>query len=128
MIVEPTVAGEPTPPVIETQTAGGSEPPNAEASGAQKSDQTAATARKEGDETEDLSALMEGSAVSRQELDVSFDSSGEAHLLANKPPPVITTSLIQRATRALLGPTAPTNKTTQDVKGDGNDLSVGELP
>ena len=106
------------PPVVETATA----------SGAQEPDQAATTASKEDDETEDLSALLEGGAVSRQELDVSYDSSGEAHLLANKTPPVITTSLIQRATRALLGPTAATNKTTQDVEGDGDDLSVKELP
>ena len=86
------------------------------------------TARKEDDGTEDLSALIEGGAVSRQDLNVSYDSSGEANLLATKTPPVITTSLIQRATEVVRGALTSTNKTTQDVEGDGNDLNVGEMP
>ena len=42
--------------------------------------------------------------------------------------PVITTSLIQRATEVVRGALTSTNKTTQDVEGDGNDLSTGEIP
>ena len=109
---------EPTPPIVDAATA----------SGTQEPDQTAATARKEDDGTEDLSALMQGGAVSRDGLTVTYDSSGEANLLAAKTPPVISTSLIQRATEAVRGALTSTNKTAQDVEGDGNDLSVGEMP
>ena len=86
-IVEPTGAGGSTPPVVET----------AAASCTQEPEQTAATARKEDDGTEDLSALMEGSAVSRDGLNVTLDSTGEANLLATKAPPTLTPSLLKRA-------------------------------
>ena len=71
---------------------------------------------------------MEGGAVSRDDLNVTYDSSGEANLLANKVPPNLTPSLLKRATEAVRGALTATNKTTQDVEGDGDDLSVGELP
>ena len=71
---------------------------------------------------------MEGGAASRKELNVAYDSSGEAHLLANKVPPTLTPSLLKRATEAVPGALTSISKTTQDVEGDGDDLSVGELP
>ena len=117
-IVGPTGVGEPTPPVVKTATA----------SGTQESDQTAATARKEDDGTEDLSALMKGGAVSCDGLNVTYDSSGEANLRATKVPPSLTPSLLKRATEAVRDALTSTNKATQDVEGDSNDLSVGEIP
>ena len=71
---------------------------------------------------------MEGGAVSREELNVAYDSSGEAHLLANKVPPTLTASLLKRATEAVRDALTSTGKSKKDVEGDGNDLSVGELP
>ena len=37
-------------------------------------------------------------------------------------------SLLKRATEAVREALTSTNKTAQDVEGDGNDLSVGEMP
>ena len=44
---------------------------------------------------------MEGGAVSCEELDVAYDSSGEAHILANKVSPTLTASLVKRASVVL---------------------------
>ena len=85
-------------------------------------------ARKEDDAPEDLSALMEGGAVPRKELNVAYDSSGEAHRLANKVAPNLTRTLLKRAEEAIRGAPVATNKATQDVEGETDDLSVGELP
>ena len=82
---------------------------------------------KEDDAPEDLSALMEGGAVPREELDVAYDSSGEAHRLANKVAPNLTRTLLKQAEEAIRGAPVATNKATQDVEGDSNDLSV-DLP
>ena len=113
-----TGVGEPTPPIVDAATA----------SGTQEPDQTGATARKENDGAEELSTLMEGGAVSRDGLNVTYDTTGEANLLATKTPPAISTSLIQRATKAVRDAFKATDKTAQDVEEDGNDLSVGEMP
>ena len=71
---------------------------------------------------------MKGGAVSCEELNVAYDSSGEAHLLANKVSPTLTASLVKRATEAVRGALTATSKATQDVEGEGDDLSLGELP
>ena len=97
-------------------------------------DTPVAVARKEDDAPEDLLTLLKGgavprgSAVPREELDVAYDSSGEAHRLANNVAPSLTRTLLKQAEEAIRRAPVATNKATQDVKGETNDLSIDELP
>ena len=69
-----------------------------------------------------------GDALPQENLDVAYDSSGEAHRLANKVAPTLTRTLLKQAEEAIRGAPVATNKATQDAEGETDDLSVGELP